>query len=71
MPIYVPGKVTLAKEFTWNETVWNPSMISTALWLDAADASTVILNSSNVSQWNDKSGNGKHVSATGAAQPSM
>ena len=36
MPIYVPGKVTLAKEFTWNETVWNPSMISTALWLDAA-----------------------------------
>ena len=68
-PIYVPGKVTLAKEFTWNETVWNPSMISTALWLDSADASTVTLNSSNVSQWNDKSGNGKHVSATGAAQP--
>ena len=61
-PIYVPGKVTLAKEFTWNETVWNPSMISTALWLDAADASTITTVSSAVSQWNDKSGNNRNVS---------
>jgi hypothetical protein len=42
--------------FLWNETVWNPSMISTALWLDAADVATVTLNGSTVSQWNDKSG---------------
>jgi hypothetical protein len=45
---------------TWNETVWNPSMISTALWLDAADASTVTTVSSAVSQWNDKSGNARN-----------
>ena len=38
MPIYTPGKLVLTKTFTWNETVWNPSMISTALWLDATDA---------------------------------
>jgi hypothetical protein len=62
MPIYVPGKVVLAKTFSWNETVWNPSMISTALWLDAADASTVTTVSGAVSQWNDKSGNGRNVS---------
>lgn len=33
-----------------------------ALWLDAADASTVTLDgSNNVSQWNDKSGNARHL----------
>jgi hypothetical protein len=47
--------------FLWNETVWNPSMITTALWLDAADASTVTTVSGAVSQWNDKSGNGRNV----------
>jgi hypothetical protein len=56
------AKLNLAKTFTWNETVWNPSMISTALWLDAADASTVTTVSGNVSQWNDKSGNSRNVS---------
>jgi hypothetical protein len=54
------AKLNLAKTFTWNETVWNPSMISTALWLDAADASTITESSGAVSQWNDKSGNGHH-----------
>jgi hypothetical protein len=52
--------------FTWNETVWNPSMISTALWLDAADASTITESSGAVSQWNDKSGNGRHLAQADA-----
>jgi hypothetical protein len=47
--------------FLWNTTVWNPSMISTALWLDAADAGTVTTVSGAVSQWNDKSGNGRNA----------
>jgi len=39
-----------------------------ALWLDAADAATVSLDaSSNVEQWNDKSGNGRHAGQTTAA----
>jgi hypothetical protein len=42
--------------YTWNETIWNPSMISTALWLDAADASTIYESGGAVSQWDDKSG---------------
>ena len=62
MTIYVPGKVTLAKEFTWNESVWNPSMLSTALWLDAADVSTITESGGAVSQWNDKSGKARHAS---------
>ena len=56
-PLTEPTKLTLAKSFTWNEMVWNPSMIQTALWLDAADASTVTTVSGAVSQWSDKSGN--------------
>ena len=64
------AKLNLAKTFTWNETVWNPSMISTALWLDAADASTVTTVSGNVSQWNDKSGNSRNaVQATSDSRP--
>jgi hypothetical protein len=56
--------------FTWNETVWNPSMISTALWLDAADSSTLfttdtgstlVVSGDTVGRWNDKSGNNKNV----------
>ena len=49
---------------------WTPAQITTALWLDAADASTIVLNGSTVSQWNDKSGNGRNVTqATASAQP--
>ena len=38
--------------------LWTPSRITTALWLDAADASTITLSGFDVTQWNDKSGNG-------------
>jgi hypothetical protein len=40
---------------------WTPADIDTALWLDAADASTIIESGGAVSQWNDKSGNGRNV----------
>jgi hypothetical protein len=52
--------------FLWNDSIWNPSMISTALWLDAADASTVTTVSGAVSQWNDKSGNGRNAAQSTA-----
>jgi len=44
---------------------WDPSLISTALWLDAADASTITEVGGAVSQWNDKSGNGHNATADG------
>lgn len=59
--------LTIESSFLWNETVWNPSMIQTALWLDAADASTVTTVSGAVSQWNDKSGNGRNAAQSDAA----
>jgi hypothetical protein len=39
-----------------------------ALWLDAGDSGTVILNGSDVSEWRDKSGNDRHASQTTAAR---
>lgn len=50
---------------------WTPAQLpGLALWLDAADSSTITLNGTDVSQWDDKSGNGNHVSnATAATQP--
>jgi len=36
------------------------------LWLDAADASSVTTVSGAASQWNDKSGNGRHATQTTA-----
>lgn len=54
-------------EFT---TVWTPAQLSPAMWFDADDASTITLNGSNVSQWDDKSGNGRNATqATAANQP--
>ena len=49
---------------------WTPANITTALWLDAADTSTITTVSGAVSQWNDKSGNGYHaVQATASKRP--
>jgi hypothetical protein len=51
---------------------WTPAELgaSLALWLDAEDTASITLNGSNVSQWSDKSGNGRHATqATAANQP--
>lgn len=60
---------------TWTITgtqkvVWDPSLITTALWLDAADSLTVTTDGSNlVSNVNDKSGNGRSFTASSGARP--
>ena len=40
---------------------WSPAKITTELWLDAADASTITESGGAVSQWDDKSGNGRNA----------
>lgn len=51
-------------------TTWSPAQLSPILWTDASDGSTITLNGSTVSQWADKSGNGRNlVQATAAQQP--
>ena len=54
-----------------SEVAWTPAELTTLAWYDAADASTITLNGSNVSQWDDKSGSGRHLSqVTASRQPS-
>lgn len=50
---------------------FNPKSISgLSLWLDGADSSTITLNGTTVSQWADKSGNGRNATqGTALNQP--
>lgn len=50
--------------------LWTPADITTLAWYDASNASSITLNGSNVSQWNDLSGNGYNgTQSTAGAQP--
>jgi hypothetical protein len=54
-------------------SLWTPTEITTALWLDAADSGTITLDgSNNVEQWDDKSGNAYSFSQPAlAARPTQ
>ena len=41
---------------------WTPAQITTDVWFDSSDLSTITVDGSNrISQWSDKSGNGRHL----------
>lgn len=49
--------------------LWTPGLLRPALWLDADDQSTVTI-ATGVSEWRDKSGNGRHFTqSVAASQP--
>lgn len=49
---------------------FSPLSLSPALWLDASDAATITSSGGLVSQWNDKSGNGRNFTqGTASNQP--
>ncbi len=50
-----------------SSSLWTPKNITTQLWLDASDSSTILLTSDAVSQWSDKSGNNRHLIQNTAA----
>jgi hypothetical protein len=47
---------------------WTPANITTALWVDANDSSTITQSGGVVSQWDDKSGNARHLAQVLVAQ---
>ena len=50
---------------------FSPLGLSPALWLDASDTATITASSGSVSQWDDKSGNGRNaVQGSAVLQPS-
>ena len=78
MALELVNRLPYDHPYRWNGTavggvkLWRPDELgaSLALWLDAEDTSTITLNGSTVSQWDDKSGNGRHASqATASLQP--
>jgi hypothetical protein len=57
---------------TNNTQLWTPNQLSADLqfWVDALETSSITLNGSNVSQWNDLSGNNRHLTqSSGSLQP--
>jgi len=59
-------------QYVFRKNIWNfdpTSIAGCTLWLDGADLSSITLSGSNVTQWRDKSGNGRNaVPTTGAFQ---
>ena len=45
---------------------WTPAQLATAIWWDPKDASTVTKSGSDITQIDDKSGNARHATSTGA-----
>lgn len=58
----------LPEGFTIADRLWTPAEITTELWLDADDSSTITLVSGAVSEWRDKSGNSRDVEAPTSGQ---
>jgi hypothetical protein len=67
----MPRGVNIVDEAILQNRLWTPAIIRPALWLDANDLSTISV-ATGISEWRDKSGNGRHVSqATGGTQPTF
>lgn len=50
--------------------LWQPNVLRPSFWIDASDSGTLVVSGTNVTQWNDKSGNGRNfVLASGASNP--
>jgi hypothetical protein len=65
----MPRGVSRLDEARLQRRLWTPDLARPALWLDAADASTVSV-ATGVSEWRDKSGNGRHFTqSVAASQP--
>lgn len=51
--------------------LWTPAVLRPALWVDAADISTISV-ATGISEWRDKSGNNRHFSQTTTSlQPTL
>ncbi|MCA3450479.1 MAG: hypothetical protein INF92_08940 [Rhodobacter sp.] len=63
----MPRARTPYAEAQLQRRLWTPDRLRPALWLDAADRSTITI-ATGVSEWRDKSGNNRHLSQTTPTQ---
>ena len=72
LPANSENQVKFLSQIGAAPVLWTPANISTALWLDPSDPSTVFTTSSLVTQVNDKSGNNRNaVQTTTGYQPNL
>jgi hypothetical protein len=65
----MPRGVSPVDEARLQGRLWTPALVLPAVWLDAADLSTITI-ATGVSEWRDKSGNGANATqATASARP--
>jgi hypothetical protein len=65
----MPRGISRIDEAMIQRRLWSPIILNPALWLDAADISTISV-ATGVSEWRDKSGFNRHAAqATGSLQP--
>lgn len=73
----VDGSVNVLRKYSESNFEWFssiPAFVPTSIancgmWFDANDSGSVSTTTSLVDQWNDKSGNARHVTATSSARP--
>lgn len=63
-----PKGISLYDQAILQNRLWTPNLFKPAIWLDASDSSTITLSGSNVTSWNDKSGNARNLTQTTPAQ---
>ena len=67
MPIIAKRKLfTNVAAYAPSAAAWTPASVSSDLWYDADDAATITASGGLVNQWNDKSGNARHATQSGA-----
>jgi hypothetical protein len=52
-----------------SSAAWDPSQLSLYAWWDASNINDFSTTGIAINQWNDKSGNGNHLTAAGASRP--
>ena len=57
----MPRGTSLRDEMLLQRRLWSPVLLRPALWLDAADLSTISISTGGVEQWRDKSGNARNA----------
>lgn len=57
----IPGFFSAAAMGSFSPPTWTPADVTTQLWYDANDASTITIAGGEVSEWRDKSGNARHM----------
>jgi hypothetical protein len=65
----MPRGVSPLDEARLQGRLWSPNGLRLGAWYDASDLSTITTVSGGVSDWRDKSGNGRNLTATATQRP--